>query len=77
MTKTPSHLPANRHLFIVRVWREDGQPELGGQWRGSIEHVPSGQRIHFVSLATLTEFMQAYMSAALPTLPDEGSNHDE
>jgi hypothetical protein len=52
----------DRHLFIVRLWREDSQLAPGGQWRGSVEHVPSGQRIHFVSLETLMGFISQYLS---------------
>ena len=66
MTKTLTPPPEDRHLFIVRVWREDSQAEPGGQWRGSVEHVPSGQRIHFVSLDALMEFMRIYMTAPSP-----------
>ena len=76
MTKTLT-TSEDRHLFIVRVWREDSRSTPGGQWRGSVEHVPSGQRIHFVSLETLTEFMRTYMNSGLATLPTEGSNYDE
>jgi hypothetical protein len=75
MTKTLTS-SEDRHLFIVRIWREDSQSAPGGQWRGSVEHVPSGQRIHFVSLETLTEFMRAYMNTDLSTLSSEGLNHD-
>ena len=59
MTNT-LHATDDRHLFIVRVWREDSRVAPGGQWRGSVEHVPSGQRIHFVSLEALTEFVGRY-----------------
>jgi hypothetical protein len=76
MTKTLT-TSEDRHLFIVRVWREDSQAEPGGQWRGSVEHVPSGQRIHFVSLDTLTEFMRTYMNTGLTPLSTKGLNHDE
>lgn len=61
MTKTLPPPPEDRHLFVVRIWREDSQVGPGGQWRGSVEHVPSGQRIHFVSPDALTEFVRSYM----------------
>jgi len=36
----------SEHLFVMRIWREPGR--LGHDcWRGSIEHVPSGQRFYF------------------------------
>ncbi len=44
------------HLFIVRLWREAAEPPAW-PWRGSVEHVPSGQRLHFSTLADLTDFM--------------------
>ena len=44
------------HLFVVRLWRESGHTVLG-QWRGSVEHVPSGRRLYFVSLSDLADFI--------------------
>lgn len=46
-----------QHLFIVRVWQEPSQLQPPGQWRGSVEHVPSGQRLYFASMNDLTNFM--------------------
>lgn len=50
------------HLFVVRLWRESqtGQPEA---WRGSVEHIPTGQRLYFVSLADLSDFIGFRMTA--------------
>jgi len=48
------------HLFIVRVWYEP-DPTSDGQWRGSVEHVPSGQQMYFVSLADMTDFVALRM----------------
>jgi hypothetical protein len=67
----------DRLLFIVRMWREDSQAAPGGQWRGSIEHAPSGQRAHFVSLDALAEFVSKFMNTDTTTLPTEGINHDK
>ncbi len=72
MTKTLPTPPEDRHLFIVRVWREGSQSAPGGQWRGSVEQVPSGQRIHFVSLDTLTEFISKFLNADTSAMSDEG-----
>ena len=44
------------HLFIVRLWRESAGP-TAWPWRGSVEHVPSHQHLHFSTLADLTDFM--------------------
>jgi len=44
------------HLFIVRVWQEPTQI-APAHWRGSIEHIPSAQRVYFESLQDLTDFI--------------------
>jgi hypothetical protein len=46
----------SEHLFLVRLWLEPGQagPLI---WRGTVEHAPSGQRFHFISLRDLTDFI--------------------
>ena len=44
------------HLFIVRLWREAAEP-AAWPWRGLVEHVPSGRRLHFSTLGDLTDFM--------------------
>jgi hypothetical protein len=51
-------LPNERrsHSFFVRVWYEP-DPTSEGQWRGSIEHIPSGQQMYFVSLADMSDFI--------------------
>jgi hypothetical protein len=47
---------AGQHLFIVRIWYEARRP-TPQPWRGSVEHVPSGQRIYFASLGDLNDFI--------------------
>jgi hypothetical protein len=46
-------VPSDTHAFIVRIWPEaldsDGNIKT---WRGSIEHVGNGQRLHFCDLGT-------------------------
>ncbi len=54
----------HEHLFIVRVWQEPAQVR-SGSWRGSIEHVPSGQRLYFVSLVDMDDFIR--LRLALPS----------
>ncbi|MBI5303979.1 MAG: hypothetical protein HY868_17725 [Chloroflexi bacterium] len=44
------------HLFIVRVWQEPSQA-APVHWRGSIEHIPSAQRVYFESLDDLFDFI--------------------
>jgi hypothetical protein len=55
-------LDRSQHLFIVRVWCEPSDQEPPGQWRGSVEHVPSGQRIYFASMSDLTRFITSQMT---------------
>lgn len=45
-----------QHVFIVRLWTEAVEPTTA-QWRGSVEHVPSAQRLYFASLVDLTDFI--------------------
>jgi hypothetical protein len=48
--------------FIVRVWRELGEGEQPSQeWRGSIEHVGSGERVFFRNLRSIATFMQPHL----------------
>ena len=51
--------------FIVRVWCEHGdQPSRGVRdWRGSIEHVESGERIFFRELSAVPSFMDRHLRA--------------
>jgi hypothetical protein len=59
-----------QHLFIVRMWQELGD-EIDSEWRGSVEHVPSGQRIHFTSLVDLNDFI-GWRLESTPVAPDDG-----
>jgi len=45
-----------QHLFIVRMWHEPSRGH-GGQWRGSVDHVPSGQRLYFAAIGDLSDFI--------------------
>jgi hypothetical protein len=49
--------------FIVRIWCERGDDPSRGvrDWRGSIEHVESGERVFFRELAALDEFMSRHL----------------
>jgi hypothetical protein len=53
-----------QHLFVVRIWYESGETSLGS-WRGSVEHVPSGQRLYFASFSDLNDFIVFRSSATL------------
>lgn len=49
--------------FIVRVWCESGGDATGAvrAWRGSIEHVSTGQRIFFMELDAVIAFMRPHL----------------
>lgn len=48
--------------FIVRVWCEpSGTSAASSHWRGSIEHVLSGQRAFFLDLGRIAEFIEPYL----------------
>src|SRR3954465_8731 len=49
--------------FIVRVWCESGGVAPGAvrAWRGSIEHVASGERSFFTELDAVTAFMKPHL----------------
>lgn len=61
MPDTPS--PRLEHLFIVRLWQESGRGESGA-WRGLVEHVQSGQRLYFTTLADLNDFIALRMDSS-------------
>lgn len=49
------------HLFTLRVWAEeigDNQQE----WRGRIQHIPSGETHYFRDWQTLVAHLQAMLS---------------
>ncbi len=58
--------------FIVRVWCEsgDGQARTVRAWRGSVEHVASGQRVFFRELDAVIAFMKPHLVALGIEEPD-------
>ena len=48
--------------FIVRIWLEETAEEAGRLvWRGSITHVPSGERLYFEKLEAIADFVASYV----------------
>ena len=48
--------------FIVRIWRETAElPTSACEWRGSIEHVASGQRGFFRDLPAILDYMKPHL----------------
>ena len=53
--------PAQRESFIVRIWREKGQPE----WQGWVQHVCSGDSASLRDLQDLMSYLERW--TAKPT----------
>jgi hypothetical protein len=54
------------HSFIVRVWLEPREIEgAKPKWRGSIEHVNSGEQRYLKSLEEVTDFIASYLEKTL------------
>ena len=50
-------------VFIVRIWCERGdEQDRLTEWRGSVEHVKSGQRAYFRQMEAVLEFMKPHLS---------------
>jgi hypothetical protein len=72
--------------FIVRIWLEEAPgDDRGPAWRGSVTHVPSGEKRYFESLARLMHYMALYLDkmgiaskhdANTPPMP-EGATREE
>jgi hypothetical protein len=45
-----------QHLFIVRIWSEM-ESISQAPYRGSVEHIASGQKFYFTSLSDLSDFI--------------------
>jgi hypothetical protein len=57
----PEPLRPRSHLFTVRLWLEplgDGQSE----WRGKVQHVPSGEAQYFREWSSLVIFLERELS---------------
>lgn len=53
-----------QHLFVVRIWQEPSSSAPPGQWRGSAEHVPTGQRFYFANIEELNRCILGQMNKA-------------
>jgi hypothetical protein len=71
VTKPLLNSTESRHLFIVRFWHEESEATPGGQWRGTVEHAPSGQRVHFVSLDVLDAFINKQLNSEAASTADQ------
>ena len=61
-----------QHLFVIRMWQEPGSvetsdlpapsPKDSSDWRGTVQHVPSGERVYFVQLPQLNAFIRSQLA---------------
>ncbi|MDQ1301462.1 MAG: hypothetical protein QG637_1384 [Chloroflexota bacterium] len=63
------------YLFVVRLWQERSDAEPPGQWRGSAQHVPSGERAYFLHFTDMVEFMRSQL--ARPSLVEAPGSGQE
>ena len=51
------------HSFIAKIWLEESVEEAGRAiWRGTITHVPSGERHYLRTLDDVTAFMAPFVT---------------
>lgn len=54
----------NTQAFLVRIWSEPREIEHARpEWRGMVEHIPSGQRRYVKSLDELAAFIASYLAS--------------
>lgn len=57
-----SFVDHDRHAFVIRLWREPGQESADARlWRGTIEHIPSGDRRAVTGMADVTGFIEEHL----------------
>ena len=61
----------HQHLFIVRTWREPSVVVATAEWRGLVEHVPTGQRRYFTRMEELDRFILQQMEQLAPGEPTD------
>jgi len=62
-----------QHLFVVRLWSETaGKNQI--PLRGSVEHIPSGQKFYFTSLNDLSDFIALKAVVSSQSISKEKEN---
>lgn len=51
--------------FVLRLWVEPGAQPNDPQWRGQLEHVGSGEKIHFQDFSSLPETVAKLLSGSV------------
>jgi hypothetical protein len=63
MTTSDEHT----HVFIVRIWREPREiARAPAEWRGSVEHLASGEREYVRHVEQIGRFIAHYWSETAP-----------
>ncbi len=77
-TQTPGNTPGdalqigeslltstNSFVVVIRLFTRPSNSDRG-EWRGSVEHAESRERIYFVEFARMNEFIAAHSGIVLP-----------
>jgi hypothetical protein len=60
------------HSYIVRIWLEPREIEGANiEWKGSVQHVTSGERKYFTTFAQLNAFIAKCAALDVPELAPE------
>ena len=52
-------MPVEVSSYLIRLWRETVAPAPAPEWQSEVEHLQSGQRWSFETIAALLTFMAA------------------
>ncbi len=54
--------PRYVHAFVVKVWMEGREASATErEWRGRIDHIPSGRRAYFRNIGDIISFIQEFL----------------
>jgi hypothetical protein len=53
-------------VFLVRVWRESGEPFDAREWRGSVYEIESGIRFYVTGTRDIADFVAARLAVKKP-----------
>jgi hypothetical protein len=49
-------------VFLVRMWRQDGESSAGREWRGSVIEIDSGIRFYVGAARDIADFVTARLA---------------
>jgi hypothetical protein len=62
----------SEHLFVIRMWQEPAGAETSeapaapspdrSDWRGTVQHILSGERVYFVQFPDLNAFIRSQLA---------------